>query len=58
MCLIPFCSINLLNSSLVKEEPMSVTIICGKPWVANTVLSVSIVFDEEMVETFWSKHQQ
>ena len=34
---------NVLNSSLVKDEPLSVTITRGSPCVANTDLRVSIV---------------
>ena len=33
-----------------KEESLSVTIVCGNPWVENAVLSVLIVFDELIVD--------
>ena len=50
VCFIPLLSINHLNSSLVKEEPLSVTIVRSSPWVAKTALSVSIDLDEVMVD--------
>lgn len=46
MCLIPLRDMNSLNSELVKEGPLSVTIFRGMPWFAKTMRSFSIVLAE------------
>ena len=47
MCFVLFFRVNVLNSSLVNEEPLSVTIICR---VAKTNLRVSVVFSEAIFD--------
>ena len=43
MCLIPFLLMNVRNSSAVKWGPLSLTNCSGKPCVAKSFLSSSIV---------------
>ena len=39
---------NALNDELVKDGPLSVTIFCGRPCVANRSLSLAMVFSNVM----------
>ena len=45
----PFSFMYSLNSELVNEGPLSVTMVSGRPWVANFCLLFSIVVSDVVV---------
>ena len=53
-CVIPVCLIKFSNSLLVNTDPLSETIMSGKPWVEKINLNFSIVTAEVAAVTGWT----